>query len=42
MLNTQVQELEANKVALTVEVEKEKVNAAYNSFFSRAADHFIQ
>ena len=37
MLNTQVQELEANKVALTVEVEKEKVNAAYNSFFSRAA-----
>ena len=37
MLNTQVQELEANKVALTVEVEKEKVNAAYKSFFTRAA-----
>lgn len=37
MLNTQVQELEANKVALTVEVEKEKVNAAYTSFFKRAA-----
>lgn len=37
MLKTQVQELEANKVALTVEVEKEKVNAAYASFFNRAA-----
>lgn len=37
MLKTQVQELEANKVALTVEVEKEKVNAAYASFFTRAA-----
>ena len=37
MLKTQVQELEANKVALTVEVEKEKVNAAYSSFYKRAA-----
>lgn len=37
MLKTQVQELEANKVALTVEVETEKVNAAYASFFLRAA-----
>jgi len=37
MLKTQVQELEANKVALTVEVEKEKVNAAYASFYTRAA-----
>ena len=37
MLKTQVQELEANKVALTVEVEKEKVNAAYASFYNRAA-----
>jgi trigger factor len=37
MLKTQVQELEANKVALTVEVETEKVNAAYASFYSRAA-----
>ncbi|NCB39090.1 MAG: trigger factor [Erysipelotrichia bacterium] len=37
MLKTQVQELEANKVALTVEVEKDKVNAAYASFFTRAA-----
>lgn len=37
MLKTQVQELEANRVALTVEVEAEKVNAAYASFYSRAA-----
>ncbi len=37
MLKTQVQELEANKVALTVEVEKEKVNAAYASFYNRAS-----
>jgi trigger factor len=37
MLKTQVQELDANKVALTIEVEKEKVNAAYDSFYRRAA-----
>lgn len=37
MLKTQIQELEANRVALTVEVEAEKVNAAYASFYSRAA-----
>ncbi|MBU1109069.1 MAG: trigger factor [Candidatus Riflebacteria bacterium] len=37
MLKTQVQELEANRVALTVEVEATKVNAAYASFYSRAA-----
>jgi trigger factor len=37
MLKTQVQELDANKVALTVEVETDKVNAAYNSFYRRAA-----
>ena len=37
MLKTQVQELEANKVALTIEVEKEKVNAAYDNFYRRAA-----
>jgi trigger factor len=37
MLKTQVQELEANKVALTIEVEKERVNAAYDSFYRRAA-----
>lgn len=37
MLKTQVNELEANKVALTIEVEKEKVNAAYNNFYRRAA-----
>ncbi len=37
MLKTQIQELEANKVALTVEVEKEEVNKAYDSFLTRAA-----
>ena len=37
MLKTQVQELEANKVALTVEVEKEAVNKAYDSYLTRAA-----
>ncbi len=37
MLKTQVHELEANKVALTVEVEPEKVKAAYDSFYRRAA-----
>ncbi|MDN5278562.1 MAG: trigger factor [Clostridiales bacterium] len=37
MLKTQVQELEANKIALTIEVEKEKVNAAYDNFYRRAA-----
>ncbi|GAB4280944.1 MAG: trigger factor [Candidatus Rifleibacteriota bacterium] len=37
MLKTQVQELEANKVALTIEVEKEKVSAAYDNFYRRAA-----
>lgn len=37
MLKTQIQELEANKVALTVEVEQEKVKAAYDSFYKRAA-----
>ncbi|HNV68682.1 MAG TPA: trigger factor [Candidatus Ozemobacteraceae bacterium] len=38
MLKTQVQELEPNKVALSVEVGKEKVVAAYESFFLRAAN----
>ncbi|MEW6711823.1 MAG: trigger factor [Candidatus Riflebacteria bacterium] len=38
MLKTQVQELEANKIALTIEVEKEKVDAAYNNFYRRAAN----
>lgn len=37
MFKTQVEEREANKVALTVEVEEEKVKAAYNSFYKRAA-----
>lgn len=37
MLKTQVQELEANKVALTVEVEKEEVKKAYDSYLGRAA-----
>lgn len=37
MLKTQVQELEANKIALTIEVEKEKVDAAYDNFYRRAA-----
>ncbi|MBF0501242.1 MAG: trigger factor [Candidatus Riflebacteria bacterium] len=37
MLKTQVQELEPNKVALLIEVDKEKVQQAYTSFFQRAA-----
>ena len=37
MLKTQVEEVAANKVALTVEVEKEKVKQAYTRFFQRAA-----
>ncbi|NLM17529.1 MAG: trigger factor [Candidatus Riflebacteria bacterium] len=37
MLKTEVQELEASKVALTVEVGVEKVTAAYNNFYKNAA-----
>lgn len=37
MLKTSLEELSANKVALTVEVEKTRVAAAYSSFFARAA-----
>ena len=37
MVKTQVTELEANKVALMVEVGKDKVDAAYSNFFQRAA-----
>ncbi|MFZ2957671.1 MAG: trigger factor [Candidatus Ozemobacteraceae bacterium] len=37
MLKSQVQELEPNKIALLVEVDKEKVQQAYSSFFQRAA-----
>lgn len=37
MMKSQVQELEPNKVALTVEIGKEKVQQAYSSFFQRAA-----
>ncbi len=36
-MKTQIQELEPNKVALLVEVGKDKVEEAYNSFFQRAA-----
>lgn len=38
MLKTQVQELEPNKVSLSVEVGKEKVVAAFENFFQRAAN----
>lgn len=37
MIKTQVQEIEPNKVALMVEVAKEKVTAAYSQFFLKAA-----
>jgi len=37
MLKTQVTKLEPNKVALVVEVEKERVVEAYANFFQRAA-----
>jgi len=36
-LKTQVQEIGPNKVALTVEVGKEQVSAAYDHFYQRAA-----
>lgn len=37
MLKTQVEEIALNKVAITVEVERERVAAAYSSFFERAS-----
>jgi len=37
MLKTQIQEIEPNKVMLTIEVDKEVVASAYQNFFQKAA-----